>query len=195
MAIENEERILDIMTERLPKYEIKLLMDPKIKTVRIAKNHGQMMALLEGLTEVLGLGAEIRNKTTVFLKEMAIARQRTIAADHPIVVSFWEQIEFLEDQSSRLEPLLNHSLDQQYIAINLNHYIQVATHHKQQLPLIADLKRVLKTGRRYKFVGIKSVKSAITTTTVKCWVFVLPNDAKKGFEPSMSEDQDDWLVA
>jgi hypothetical protein len=195
MAVQSEERVIQLLKERTPKYEIKLLMDPQIKTVRIAKNHAQMMALLDGLAEIIGLNVEIKNKVIVFLKDMAIARQRTIAADHPLVVSFWEQVEYLEEQNQRLEPLLNHSSDPQLMAVNINHYIRVANDYRQQVPLIADLKRVLKSGKRYKFLGIKSVKSAITTTTVKCWVFQMPEDMKRGFEPHTNSEQDDWLVA
>ena len=78
-------------------------------------------------------------------------------------------------------PRLNHSLNKDDIAVNLNHFIEVAAEHRQQIPLLRDLKKVLRTSRKHKFVEVKTVKSGIrqksslagsnSITTVHCWVF------------------------
>jgi hypothetical protein len=89
---------------------------------------------------------------------MAQARQQAINADHPMVQEFWEAFDYLDGDD---EPRLNHSRDEGLIAVNLNEFIQLAQEKKQQIPLLTDLKRVLKTSRTRKFVDIKTVNSAI----------------------------------
>jgi hypothetical protein len=63
----------------------------------------------------------------------------------------------------------------------LNHFLQVATERRQQVPALRDLKKVLKTSARRKFVEIKTVNSQIKNSqspiatpsrSVKCWVFL-----------------------
>ena len=58
-----EERVLKIMKERQPQYEKCLLEKPEIKTVRIAKNHAQLMALTEALAEIVGLNQQQQSET------------------------------------------------------------------------------------------------------------------------------------
>ena len=87
-------------------------------------------------------------------------------------------------------PRLNHSRDPKLIGINLNHFIQVAAEKKQQIPMLEDLKRHLKTSRRRKFIAIKTINSQIRehynsmlgitedhkkiSTSIKCWIFENP---------------------
>jgi hypothetical protein len=73
---------------------------------------------------------------------------------------------------------LNHSRDPQLIAVNLNHFVQVAAERRQQIPVIGDLKKVLRTSRRRKFLDVRVVNSQIrakeslkASTAIKCWVF------------------------
>ncbi|MFZ6708981.1 hypothetical protein [Undibacterium sp. TC9W] len=77
--------------------------------------------------------------------------------------------------------ILNHSRDPNLIAVNLNHFLQVATEKRQQVPPLRDLKKVLKTSSRRKFIEanktvnsvVRSTLSPIATpsTSVKCWIF------------------------
>ncbi|MGD7786532.1 bifunctional DNA primase/helicase, partial [Escherichia coli] len=112
---------------------------------------------------------------------LSLERQQAISADHPLVQEFWDIFDFLDGDD---EPQLNHSRDEQLIAVNLNHFIQLATERRQQIPPISDLKRVLKTSRTHKFIEVRTVNSGINAefnrrypaaprrpATVKCWVF------------------------
>ncbi|MNN58878.1 hypothetical protein D3C81_1739500 [compost metagenome] len=81
--------------------------------------------------------------------------------------------------------MLNHARgDGGTIAISLRHFEQVANDRRLNLPLLTDLKRVLRTSRQRKFVELRVVNSAINArynaeyphqpkrpTAVKCWVF------------------------
>lgn len=168
-AVSQSDHVLEVMKQKTPVYEQRLFNDPDIKSSRIAKNHAQMIALLDALRPIAGLDQDQVNATAAEFKQMAIARQKAIGADHPMVSEFWDALDFLglNDQIQRV----NHSGDPSLIAINLNQFVELSVERKQQIPPICDLKKVLKTSRQNKFVDVKSVHSAIENKTKKCWVF------------------------
>jgi hypothetical protein len=69
--------------------------------------------------------------------------------------------------------------------VNLNHFIQVASEYRQQVPNLADLKKYLKTSRTRKFVAKNVVVSSAINArlnarrdaspprpqSARCWVF------------------------
>lgn len=77
-------------------------------------------------------------------------------------------------------PRLNHSRDKCLIAVNLNEFVEMASERRQQVPPLAELKKVLRTSKTRRFVdAARVVKSAIKSNsagedagkTVRCWVF------------------------
>lgn len=178
-STKREAQILATVFERTPYRERQLQQIPQIKTMRIAKNHGQLLALADAMRHVVRLTDEQFAALEQQIIDMAIEREEAISADHPLVQEFWEAYEYLNG-SEDADPRLNHSRDPQTIAINLNHFIQVATEHRQQIPPIRDLKKLLKASKRHKFEGLRVVNSAIrerapglinVSPSVKCWVF------------------------
>ena len=171
-AISSEVKTVDYVKRNARRYEDELLSHPKIKTARIAKNHGQLMALADCMVDITGLSESQRHVLRAFVEDMAIEREIAIKADHKLVQSFWETFEYLNN----IRPL-DHAIGDDTIAVNLNHFVKVAVEEKQQIPAIADLKPLLKLTRTHKFLGIKAVNSAVNKqmergpATVKCWVF------------------------
>ena len=169
---------MSLIEKMTPIYEKHLLSLPEIKSVRIALNHAQIMALADGLNALVKLHPEQHKAVHACIQQLAIERQQAIGADHPVVQQFWETYEYLNGDDQ--EPVLNHSRNDQLIAVNLNHFVRVAAENKQQVPLLTDLKKYLKTAKSRKFYAIKPVNSAIETKgdsyaqpkTVKCWLFV-----------------------
>lgn len=184
-AISAEAEVMEAITTKTGQYESHLQQFPEIRNLRIIKNHSQIMALVDALAAIIPIGEEHAQEAKEELMLMAVARQQAINTDHPLVLEFWEIYEYLNGDD---EPRLNHSRDDNLIAVNLNHFQQLATEKKQQLPDMQSLKRVLKTSRAYKFVDIKTVNSAIRerhnreaaiseapkATATKCWVFQRP---------------------
>lgn len=175
-AITKEKQLMETFDANCKGYEAELMKNPQIKTVRIAKTHGQMQALVDCLAEVIDLSEDQVSKTLQQVSEMAVERQQAIGSDHPQVALFWETYEFLNGCTE--SPNLNHSRKPlAEIAINLNHIYGVAAEKRQELPLMREMKRLLKDGRRYKFVKIGSVNSGIykkpdgSDRTMKCWIF------------------------
>lgn len=177
-ATKRSAAIMSIVNEKAPVYQQLLWENPDIRTVRIAKNHGQLMALADALRLVVKLTDGQHKELQEQIVQMAVERQQAINSDHPIVQEFWDMYEYLNGDDEFL-PLLNHSRDPALIAININHVVTIAAEHKQQVPSIRDLKNLLKTSRRYPYDGQRVVNSFIKeknlndkgSTSLRCWVF------------------------
>ncbi|MBP6535750.1 MAG: bifunctional DNA primase/helicase, partial [Xylophilus sp.] len=105
---------------------------------------------------------------------------------------FWESFDYLNwlpetgTTGPREGPHLNHSRDPALIAVNLNEFVERAAMHRQQVPVLSELKKVLRTSKTRRFVDVKTVNSAIRIKkddteagldvgrTVHCWVFEAP---------------------
>ncbi|OZI26831.1 bifunctional DNA primase/helicase [Bordetella genomosp. 9] len=173
-ATKREAQVLQIIEARTPHYHDVIKARPDVKMVRIVKCHAQMMATIDALRIVVKLTDEQHAAAIALLGDMAAERQHIINADHPIVQEFWDSFEYLN--GDELPPKLNHSCNDDEIAVNLNQYVEEAVNRRQQVPNLRDLKKVLRTSRRHKFIGVKTVKSRIRTnasgaSTVHCWVF------------------------
>jgi len=191
-AMTKEQQIMERFRARFAEYEPKLQQIDDIKSLRIVENHAQIMALVDCLPLVVNINEGWLDKTNDELVEMAIKRQHATNEDHPIVQEFWDIYEFLNGDD--LAPRLNHSRDPDYIAINLNHFVQVASDKRQQVPNLADLKKHLKSSRKRKFVEAGAVvNSAINERfnedrapsvdkrpeSVRCWKFENLKGARK----------------
>ncbi|WP_375592135.1 toprim domain-containing protein [Chitiniphilus eburneus] len=180
-----EAEVLAHFRECQPAYERELRDMSELRSIRIQKNHAQLMALVDCLALVIELPEAARTEAQAELVRMAVARQQRINADHKVVAAFWELYDFLEADLEDDIAVLNHSRDRSLIAINLNQFEQVCAERKLSLPALQDLKDHLRTSRAHKFIDIKSVNSAINAaynarrdahwaprpSTVKCWVF------------------------
>ncbi|MGA4103127.1 toprim domain-containing protein [Ralstonia nicotianae] len=182
-AVMAEKQVLETFDARVSQHENALLARSDVKTVRLAKNHAQIMAMVDALRLVLPLTDEQHAAGLAELGRMVAARQQAISADHKHVQQFWEVYDFIESADDD-RPILNHARGAGLVAINLQHMAQAAGERRIELPPIEDLKRVLKTSRQRKFVDIRAVNSAINAyhnrehlhlpkrpETVKCWVF------------------------
>jgi hypothetical protein len=169
-----ESKVMETVREKGPKYEQQLLALPEIRTVRIAKNHAQLHALVDALVHVVPLKKHQVDAAHDEIQCMAKERQLAINADHPIVVEFWELYEYLNSTAGGL----NHSRNDGLIAVNLNDFAKEAAEKRQKVPDLTELKRHLKTSKCPKFVETnRNVCSAWDTDaankpkTVRCWIF------------------------
>ncbi len=188
-AITQEARVLEMIEKNQRAFEQRL-EEAGVANLRIQKNYAQAMVLVHALALVAPITESIRTETVQLLAALAKEREQSLAKDHPIVEQFWEAFDYLngtgadDDQDDLLERL-NHHRDPSRIAVNLNHFVQVATEARQNVPALPDLKRLLKTSRQRKFIEITAVNSAINArfnahtthpeqrrpATVKCWTF------------------------
>lgn len=171
-----ETDILQTIQEYTPLYEHQLHTLPEIRSLRIAKNHAQLMALIKALALIAPLSDEQQALAHEQLIKMAAQRQQAINDDHPMVQAFWEMFDYLDGDG--IEPRLNHARETNLIAVNLNHFASVAAEQRQQIPELTELKAHLRTSKIRKFIEIKAVNSVLRVryqptlpATVKCWVF------------------------
>lgn len=176
----SEKKVLETFFKRVEVYELQIMQRPDVHIPRLALNHAQMMALADAMSMLLPIDLQVIEQLKNFFAEMAAERQQALNKDHPIVQQFWDIYDFLENDYD--EPFLNHSADNNLIAINLNHFFQVAIAQKQPVPDMADLKRFLRTSRTRRFVEAnKAVSSTVSKSqfgakkTMRCWVFKREN--------------------
>lgn len=178
-AVRQESKILEKFAERVLAHERSLRGISNLRIERIIKNHSQMLALVDCLALVLPISKDQIEATYQQLIVMALERQSSINADHPLVHQFWEVYDYIEARAPDDRPALNHSSDGGLIAINLNDFAEQAALHKQQIADLTTLRELLKTSRRHPFIeSNRSTHSVIRgagginrPTTVKCWVF------------------------
>lgn len=195
MALRREAAVMEIVTSQTDGMIQFLLSQDGIHKPRLAKNHGQLLAFATALRPLVNMSQQQFDQVQAQIVAMCRERQHAINADHPLVVEFWEAFDYLDALSvapppgtylpkgQELRPVLNHSRDAALIAVNLNEFVEKASAHRQQVPLIAELKKVLRTSKARRFVDIKTVNSAIRTRmhdgeevakTVHCWIFERP---------------------
>lgn len=182
-AVRHERQVLERMESHQRDYE-RVIEAGGVKNLRVQKNHAQLMVLVDCLSLACGITEQQQNQARELLIDLAIEREKTLAADHAIVAQFWEVYEYLEGDDPEGLRVLNHSKDSGLIAINLNHFIEVASDRRQLIPDLNELKKLLPTSRRHKFVeSNRTINSLVNqqfnsrtngpkrAQTVKCWVF------------------------
>ena len=162
-----------------------LLEQEGIHKPRIAKNHVQLLVAVMAMSKLMHSDDQFA-AVRAQIVAMAQERQRAISADHPLVQELWEAFDYLDSIPKPTAhgpvnaPRLNHSRDKSLIAVNLNEFVEMASERRQQVPPLAELKKVLRTSKTRRFVdAARVVKSAIKTNsagedagkTVRCWVF------------------------
>jgi energy-coupling factor transporter ATP-binding protein EcfA2 len=190
-ALKREAAALDIITGEMEGMMQFLLNQDGVHKPRLAKNHAQLLAFAKALRLVVRISDVQFEAMQAQIVQMCKERQLSINADHPVVQEFWDTFDYLDairpggsghphDPERDTRPALNHSRDKELIAVNLNEYIEKAATHRQQVPMLADLKKYLKTSKTRRFVDVKSVSSAIrfrdhlgddVPKTMHCWIF------------------------
>ena len=181
-AIKAEPQVMAKFVERYPHHREQLRAKRTLASARVIKNHSMMLALLDCLTLVLPLDAQMIEAAQKELISMAHERQSAISLDLPEVIEFWNVYEYLESLSS--EPIVNHSKKSDVIAINLNEFAKVAAEHRQKLADVGTLRQLLRDSRSRKLIDAnRTTDSAIRSIqrrhnqvnpppeSVKCWQF------------------------
>jgi len=177
-ATRREKAVMEIMKIKTPEYLKELRRNPAVKMPRLVETHSQMLALADALAMLVKLPEYQHEALKNQFRLMAAERQQVINNDHVLVQEFWEAFDYLDNGDMAF---LNHSRDPELIAVNLNHFLQVATEKRQQVPPLRDLKKVLSTSSRRKFIeankpicsAVRNTQSPIATPakTVRCWIF------------------------
>jgi hypothetical protein len=187
-AIEHEKDVLENLDKRYKDFE-KRLAQVGIVNRRVQKNYAQVMAMIDALPMVSDVSRQAANEAIALLAGLAKERETELGRDHPIVERFWEMFEYLnglgpDGNEADLSAQLDHSRDADVIAVNLNHFVQLARDRQQQVPDVSDLKKYLPTSKRFRFVEAnRTVSSAVHArlnarsddikrpASIRCWIF------------------------
>jgi ribosomal protein S27AE len=181
-AMKAEQQVLARFAEVYPKYRAELWASKKLSSDRIIRNHSMLLALVDCLQLVLPLPDRMVADTRKYILAMAGERQSAITTDPQELNDFWQVYDYLESITDH--PLVNHSKNPGLIAINLNQFAEVAAEHRQRLPDLSTLRRMLKEGRTHKLIeaskptesAVRAYKQSLTPMSpipqsVRCWHF------------------------
>ncbi|EOF5484535.1 bifunctional DNA primase/helicase, partial [Salmonella enterica] len=182
LAAMREKEIMDTFSRSYERARNELESDADIRHIRIAKNHAQLAGLLDALAIVVPLPVERIEKTRAAITALAVERCQALKKDHPMVQEFWELFDYLDE----LAPYgINHSSDENEIAVNFNHMEEVAAAHRQRIPFtLTEIKKLLKNGNERRFIRQGTTRSAVSERhnrgkgdmsrmpeTFRCWIF------------------------
>lgn len=200
-CLKHEKQILETYNNNLKQIEADFHAKG-ITHVRIALCHAQVSAMIDALAEHVFQkeisATEIQNSKTM-LENMARRRVDEIGLDHIFVQQFWDAFEYLNSIRTSHFHLNHYEPTEANIAINLNEIYKVAARNFQALPDVNEMRTLLRTSKRYKFVEAnKPVRSSkypadevkkVTDHTennplqseriVKCWIFTNPHQVKQ----------------
>lgn len=185
-ALRLEKAILDTYRERLSLYEEEYHRE-EITHTRIALCHAQVAALIDAIAKHLLDGyIDLEHVTDAqdYLKVIARQRIQELSGDHPDIERFWDVFEYLH--FGRGNQVNHHPAKAPTIAINLPEFYKMASEARQQLPDMVQLKALLPTSRRYRYVesnrAVRSTHTDITgsSSVLKCWVFEKAKDFEQG---------------
>lgn len=199
-CLKNEEKILKTYAEKHKEIEIEF-HQKGITNTRIALCHAQVSAMIDAIAEhifkdTMDLSDICDAKR--YLEDMARRRIEEIGADHPFVQQFWDAFEYMNGIRSASFHLNHYPATEAHIAINLNEVYKVAARNFQALPEINEMRSLLRTSKRYKFIeankpvrtsqhpadeakaiqGYGSQSQLKEDRIVKCWIFSNPYQVK-----------------
>ena len=174
-AVRAEARVLARIEAAYPRFEGGLMENRLVSHRRLAKNHGQLLACLDALQEVVPIAPDRLAAAEAHILSMAVERKAAIGGDHPVVEQFWEAFDYIGTRKTRgideSESKIEHSRDPNLHAINLNDFAAAAGELRIPVPDPNALKQHLRGSRSRKWVRTGNVNSAVTGRTLHCWVF------------------------
>lgn len=151
---------------------------------RIIKNHAQLAAAVEALPKLFpNVRSEWVAEAIACLDRLAIDRQQSIGADHPVVAEFWEKVEYLigrePGDAHKMGKSLNcHRDPDKMMAVSLPQFESRCSQAGLRLPNMDLLKKVLRGSHSRKWVKNGPVNvldpDYPNGKSVSCWVFQQP---------------------
>ena len=170
VALKNGNAILETMFSKFKSMET-FFEQRGVKHQRVIKCHAQVAAMAHALRIIFpNFTDDMLRAFLDYLAERALEREDRIAADHPTVDKFWDTFEFINGEMTGGS--LNISKDKEEIVFNLNMFRAQCHAYSQELMDLTELKRLLPSSKRHKFVTKnKPVWSPTEQKTMRCWVF------------------------
>jgi hypothetical protein len=116
---------------------------------------------------------ERQDALAAYILERAEKREERLSNDHPMLEQFWESYHYLNSQhDTKVDDFLNHSNEEEFIAINLHQHREMCLRHGQELPDMKALKKLLPFSKRHKLIDkSRVVNSPHMGKSIRCWIF------------------------
>lgn len=167
-AVEHEKEVLTHHANVYEEYHSQIMSLEGINTERLADNHATLLAMLDSLCKLLNIDDYFKQKTREYIFKIAKEREADLDQDPEEVYEFWQLFEFLDNNTAAQ---VNHSTNDDLIAINLNSLAEIARNRGSALGDISTLRKLLPHSKRYKFIDNKNVYSRYEEKTMRCYVF------------------------
>lgn len=189
-CLKNEKEILETYAEQVKIIESEY-HEKGITHTRLAFAHAQVSALILALSEhVLKDHLDLSDicDAQAMLEQMAKERIDQLGGDHKLVEQFWDAYEYINSSRNASFSLNHHEENAPTIAINLNEVYKVASRNYQTLPDISEMRNLLMSSKRYKFLeknkavktnaypadSTQNCEAETKTRVIKCWIFSNP---------------------
>jgi hypothetical protein len=135
------------------------------------ENKSELALLTEQLSRLASSIEELNRNIYQNDVSIKVRNKKKKTAYHPIVGKFWENYRLLCEKAKGSDSP-NHSIDDRYIAINLNHFIDKCIEYDLPLLETYQLKRSLPASREPAFIARNRViRSALLHKSIRCWIF------------------------
>lgn len=181
-CLANEKLWLERYFEAFPRYERRLQANPAITEMRIYQSHAQIMAAAYA-TQAFFPDWTDRDTAALagHLETRAIDRQQRCKSEDPTAAKFWQIYHYLNEdvvtisdkdgEREEIRETLNHSIDKDLIAINIEHFQQRCRLAGQEVIADATLRRALVSSKTHKFIEIRKARSRIEKRPLNLWFF------------------------
>lgn len=167
--LKNTKPLLEKYFEQWGEFETRLSSNNEIRMFRLIHNGAQMMSMVNALASFIGISADWVTKTLSYIEQISVERQQWLASDDPRVIEFWDTIEYLSSRHDDYN--LNHSSDNALMAISLPHIESCFKYNGMNMMPRIELCTLLEKGKKYEYIGRKTVRSSVLKKPVKCLVF------------------------
>ena len=172
--LKNEKELLEKIISQ-HKYYYDSMSQTSIKIDRIKDNHALIMSIIEALCSYFPIDTDLAVKAIEVLSQRAVKRQLDTQTDHPSVQELWDIYEYINVYQGKndhyTKEIINHSTQQNHIAINLVHFEQVCKEKGLKTPDMQEIKRHIKQTNKYRFKAYKTIRSNITNKSIRCYIF------------------------
>ncbi len=115
------------------------------------------------------------------VESRAVDRQQRCKSEDPTAAKFWQIYHYLNEdvvttidadgEREEVRETLNHSIDKELIAINIEHFQQRCRMAGQEVIPDVQLRRALYSSTTHKFIEIRKARSRIEKRSLNLWFF------------------------
>ena len=149
-----------------------------VKDDRVLKCHAQVAGWIRTLSLLYGSEPEFKESTAQavdLLWERAQAKQKRLSGEHPMLETFWSNVDYINHARKRESggdpEILNHSHNPKQLAIQFSEYTALCKRFFLEVPPEQELRALFPNSRTYRFLEKKPIRSRIENRIIRCYLF------------------------